>query len=100
MRVISKRTLERAWTAHADAKGPLEAWYATVSAASWAKWVDVQEVYPAADRVGKRIVFNIKGNRYRLIVGYHFPSGVLYVKWFGTHAEYDKIDVATVEYDQ
>lgn len=100
MLVFALRTLIAAWAKHPDAEQPLRAWYAESKKAEWSSWPEVQSHYSTADRVGDRIVFNIKGNNYRLIVAFDFVRHTFFIKWFGTHAEYDKINVATVEFSE
>lgn len=100
MRIIAKRTLRQFWEAHPRnraAKTPLEDWYAQVSAADWGTPGDVKAHYGDASilRDG-RVVFNIGGNKYRLVVRINYPYRVVYVRFVGTHAEYDAIDAATI----
>lgn len=64
--------------------------------ACWRSFNDIRQCYPATDKVGKRYVFDIRGNRYRLVAAVDFEAGVVRVRWFGTHAEYDKIKVEEV----
>ena len=79
---------------HALAEGPLRAWYAEVLAARWGRMADIKVRYPHASIIdSERVVFNIHGNRYRLVVKIWFPAAMVWVKFVGTHAEYDKIDV-------
>jgi len=97
MRVIARKALRDFYEAHADAKLPLEAWFHETEAASWAGPRDIKHRYPSADVLpGNRIVFNIKGNTYRLIVKIHYNTGIVFIRFVGTHADYDKIDAATV----
>jgi mRNA interferase HigB len=96
--VIAVRTLREFWTSHPDAEGPLQAWYAEATAADWAKPQDIKDRFPSADFVGDRVVFNLKGNTYRLIVAVYFPGRIMFIKFIGTHAEYDKVDAETVSY--
>lgn len=98
MRVIARSTLETFWTAHADTKQPLQAWYDEASAANWKTPQDIKDVYASASFVGtNRVVFNIKGGNYRLIAAIAYNYQAVYIKFIGTHAEYDKVDAATVE---
>jgi len=93
------RTLREFWTqkGHADAKGPLEAWHDEACAASWKTPQDIKNVYASASFVGgNRVVFNIGGNKYRLVVEVQYAAKIVWVKFLGTHAEYDEIDAATV----
>lgn len=97
MRVVSKRTLRTYWERVLGAEQPLKAWYAIVSKADWATPVDVKATYGNASIVGgDRVVFNIGGNRYRLIVRFDYPNRVGFVRFVGTHAEYDSVDAASV----
>jgi mRNA interferase HigB len=96
MRVIAKKTLREFWTRHPDAEGPLLAWFREVEKEDWDSPARVKERYPAASFVGDRIVFNIKGNRYRLVVRVSYPFRLVYVRFVGTHEEYDDIDVKEV----
>ena len=100
MRVFNRGTINEYGETYADVAQAQRAWYAEADRASWGSMADVRRQFPSADRVGDRLVFNIKGNHYRLIVAYDFPRKTLFIKWFGTHADYDKLDVATVEYTQ
>lgn len=97
MRVLSKRTLENFWKAHPDAEASLSSWYAVASKAKWLEPGEIREVYGTASFLpDNRVVFNIGGNKYRLIVHVAYKSGILYVKFIGTHAEYDVIDAKKV----
>lgn len=99
MRVIARKTLKDAWTKHRDAEGPLRAWYKEAEAARWNGPEDIRARYRTASIVGdERVVFNIKGNTYRLVVAISYAAKIVFVKFFGTHAEYDKIDVAEVQH--
>ncbi|MDX2128521.1 MAG: type II toxin-antitoxin system HigB family toxin [Chloroherpetonaceae bacterium] len=84
--------------AHADSSIPLQEWYHSVKSASWKNHADLKAHYPSADFIGNgRYVFNIKGNKYRLIAFVHFKIRTVFIKFIGTHAEYDKIDPKTIE---
>lgn len=97
MHVIKKRTLVKFWLKHADAKSPLGAWYKEVEAAEWKTPQAIKDRYRSADILpGNRVVFNIGGNKYRLVVRIAYTPGLLYVRFVGTHAEYDKIDAETI----
>lgn len=97
MRLITRKYLVSSYTKHSAVKGKLQAFAAEVEAADWNKPVDVIEDYPTADVIsGKRLVFNIKGNHFRLVADIDFKRKLFFVVWFGTHAEYDKLDVLTV----
>lgn len=97
MRVISRKALRDCWTKHPDAEQPLRAWYDDVRRAKWRTPADIRAVYRNASFVSnKRVVFNIKGNDYRLIVAIKYAAGIVYIRFVGTHAGYDRIDAATI----
>lgn len=99
MRVISIRTLRNFWEQpnREDSAQPLKAWYDEAKVAKWDTPQAVKEAYGTASIVANnRVVFNIAGNKYRLVVGMDYPRQMCFVKFIGTHAEYDKIDVAKV----
>lgn len=97
MRLISRKTLRDFYEKHADATAPLEAWFHEVSNESWSGPQTIKKRYPSADILpGNRVVFNIKGNTYRLIVKVHYNTGIVFIRFVGTHAEYDKIDATTI----
>lgn len=97
MRIIAEKTLKEYWANHAEAQGPLEAWREHVSRARWTCPADVQKDY-GADAVlpDNRVVFNIKGGHYRLVVHIHYKSQVVFIRFIGTHKEYDRIDARTI----
>lgn len=88
--VISRKALKEAVTRHADLEAPLETWYRIAKKAQWKSLTDVRRTYPHADAVGEYTVFNIKGNKYRLIVRINYQAGRLYIRHVFTHAEYDR----------
>ena len=90
MRIISQKRLRKFCAVHADAHDALYTWYKLASQADWKNLVDVQQVFPKAEAVGNFTVFNIKGNRYRLVVDLLYPKHRIYIKYVFTHAEYDK----------
>jgi mRNA interferase HigB len=90
MHVISRKRLLHFAKYHADSAVALDAWYRTTKTADWQNLVELREVYPSADPVGIYTVFNIKGNRYRLIPEINYRSGIVFVRDILTHAEYDK----------
>lgn len=97
MRIIAKSTLRAFWERHPNAEEPLLAWYRETEKADWASPAQVKTQYRSASFVGEnRVIFNIKGNDYRLVVKINYPYRVVYVRFVGTHAEYDKIDVEEV----
>ena len=100
VRIIAKRTLRQFWEQdrrYADAQRALEDWHAQVSRADWATPPDVKAHYGDASILkGSRVVFNICGNKYRLIIKINYPYRVVYIRFVGTHAEYDKVDAETI----
>ena len=97
MRVIAKRTLREFWEKHADSEQQLKAWYNEAEQAEWKTPNEIKKDYPSASILeDNRVVFNIKGNHYRLIVKINYSYGVVWVRFIGTHAEYDKVDAAKI----
>ncbi len=99
MRIIAVRTLREFWqrSEFSDAEQPLRAWYAEARAANWSSPAEVKRHYAHASIVGdSRIVFNIAGNKYRLVVKFNYAYRIGYVRFIGTHAQYDSIDVTRV----
>jgi mRNA interferase HigB len=97
MRIISRKALRDFWDRYPDAEQALRAWYANVKQAAWETPAEVKAAYRNASLVGNdRIVFNIKGNRYRLVAAIDYHYGVIYIRFVGTHLEYDRIDAATI----
>lgn len=90
MRVIKRGALVEFWQKHADARASLESWYAVVRRASWKTPAEMKAVYPNADIVGRRTVFNIAGNKYRLIARVNYYTQRVFVLFILTHAEYDR----------
>lgn len=98
MRVIAISTLRQFWEKHPAAEQPIKAWFDELSKATWTQPSDIKALYRNASILkNRRVVFNIKGNDYRLIVAIAYKLGIVYVKFIGTHTEYDKIDAETVE---
>ncbi len=99
MNVVALRTLKEFWGKHPQAEGPLREWYAIACRAKWATPQEVKHQFGAkVDFVANnRAIFDIGGNRYRLITFIAYKFGHMYVKFVGTHAEYDKIDAETVD---
>ena len=97
MRVIAKKILREFWTKHSDCEQQLKAWYQETSNAEWKNTNEIKLEYPTASIIGdSRIVFNIKGNSYRLIVKINFDYQMIWIRFIGTHAEYDKINAKTI----
>jgi mRNA interferase HigB len=98
MRVIAVSTLRNFWKLHPDAEQPLKAWYEEATNASWSQPADIKKQYSSASVLkARRVVFNIKGNNYRIVVAIAYKLKIVYVKFVGTHAEYDAIDAETIE---
>ena len=97
MRIIAKRTLRTFWKRHHKAKGPLKAWHQEVARADWSTPSEVKAQFRSASVLqDNRVVFNIAGNQYRLIVKINYPYRIVYIRFIGTHADYDAIDAATI----
>jgi mRNA interferase HigB len=99
MRVISRRALREHWDKpnRADSQESLEAWYAEAKSAEWRSFGDIKRSFGSASGVGnKRVVFNIGGNKYRLIVEVNCAAQIVYIRFVGTHMEYDQIDASTI----
>ena len=97
MRVIALKTLRLFWERHPDARQALQAWYRDAKHARWATPADLRTVYRNASFVGNnRAVFNIRGNQYRLVAAINYAHGIVYIRFIGSHQDYDKIDAATI----
>ena len=99
MRIFSKRTLREFWESkptYSDAQGPLEAWHKECGKAEWENPNALKAQFRSASFVKDRVVFNIAGNKYRLVVKVRYDKQRVFVKFIGTHEEYDKIDVGEV----
>lgn len=97
MRVLAKRTLREFWERHREAEQPLRAWYREVARGDWDTPAKVKARYPSASIVtGNRVVFNVKGNAYRLVAEINYRYRIVYVRFVGTHAEYDAVNVEEV----
>jgi len=106
MRVIARKTLTRFVASlrgskdRKAVKAALDSWFHEVRQAEWRNPAEVLRDYANASIVGPdRVVFNIKGNDYRLVVAIHYRLQIVFIKWLGSHAAYDKIDVKTVQYE-
>lgn len=98
MRIIAVGTLRRFWACHPDSEQPLKAWHDEAKHASWTTPQEIKNHYASASFVGSnRVIFNIKGNDYRLIAAVAYRFQAVYIKFIGTHAEYNRVDAATVE---
>ena len=98
MRIISRKRLVQFWMAHREAETSLRSWFAMSQQAKWKNLAEVQTDYPHADLVGDCVVFNIGGNKYRLIVHVSYRFGRVLVKFVGTHAEYNRVDPKDVSW--
>ena len=97
MRIISRRALRDFWVKHPDIEQPLRAWYASVKRADWKTPSDVKATYRNAGIIGNnRVVFNVKGNSYRLVTAIDYQYGIVYIRFLGTHQTYNKINVTTI----
>ena len=97
MRIISQKALRDFWEKHPDSKQPLLAWYEDAKRAVWKTPTEIKNVYRNASIIGNnRVVFNIKGNTYRLVAAINYKYGLMYIRLIATHQEYDKIDVETI----
>ena len=90
MHVISRKKLRDYCHNHADSCEALDDWYKIASQVNWTKLIEVQTIYTQAEAVGNFTIFNIKGNKYRLIVSLNYQKQIVYIKYILTHAEYDK----------
>ena len=97
VRIIARRTPREFWERHSDAEQPLRAWYHDTRNADWRTPADVKRVYANASVVCEnRVVFNIGGNKYRLVAAINYAFRICYVRFVGTHHAYDRVDVKTV----
>ena len=98
MRVIAKRTLVRFWeSGHGDAEQPLRSWHALVKSASWSHPEEIKAKFSTASFLANnRVVFNIIGNKYRLVVNVDYDFQAIFIRFIGSHAEYGKIDAFTI----
>jgi mRNA interferase HigB len=99
MRIIAVGALRDFWSrpGRRDAEQPLRAWVHVVKAADWSTPADVKQMFRSADILGgDRVVFNIGGNKYRLVAAVHYRGKRVYIRFVGTHKDYDRIDVKTV----
>lgn len=97
MRIVAKRTLRIYWEKECRSEQPLRSWHAVAAKADWSSPADIEADYRNASIVSNdRVVFNIGGNRYRLVVRFDYRHGIGFVRFVGTHAEYDRIDAARI----
>jgi mRNA interferase HigB len=97
MRIIARRALREFWGKHPDAEQALKAWFQDVQRSEWKTPTDIRQTYATASFIANnRVVFNIRGNHYRLIVAIKYEFSIVYIRFIGTHQEYDQIDAATI----
>ena len=97
MRIIARKTLRDFWLQYPNTREPLQAWYREVEMEDWDTSAKVRLRYPSASILaGNRVVFNIKGNDFRLVVYVNYPYRIVYIRFIGTHSEYDRIDAGKV----
>ena len=97
MRVIARKPLKQFSNAHPDAEASLDAWFHEAKAASWKSSADIKARYRSASIINnRRVVFNICGNKFRLVVDINYPAQLIYIRFIGTHQEYDGIDVENI----
>jgi len=96
VRIFNKSTLSEFWKKHKDAEESLKTWYKNASKTEWKKPRDVKKMFAKASIVANnRVVFDINGGSYRLVVEFNYDFGLGYIRFIGTHSDYDKIDVST-----
>ena len=97
MRVIAKKILRDFWVSHPDSEQQLKSWFQEASKSFWKRPGDIKKEYSSASILeDNRVVFNIKGNHYRLIVKINYDYGMVWIRFIGTHAAYDKIDALKI----
>ncbi len=97
VRIIAKKILREYWIRHADSEQPLKAWHKEALLAEWNSPADIKRAYSSASILpGNRVVFNIKGNTYRLVVAIRYDFHIVYIRFIGTHSQYDSIDARTI----
>jgi mRNA interferase HigB len=97
MRIIAKKSLKLFWESHPDSEQQLKAWYAKVKAAQWRTSSDVKNDYRNASFVANnRVIFNIKGNKYRLVTAINYDYQIMYIRFVGHLKDYDKINASTI----
>lgn len=97
MRIIAIGALRNFWQEYPDAEIPLRSWYAAASRTDWESPSDVKAAYRSASFIANnRVIFNIMGNAYRLVVAIHYNRGMMFIRFIGTHQDYDRIDAAII----
>lgn len=98
MNIIKRASLQAFWTRHRETEDALKDWFRTARSSGWRCTGDIREVYPKASVINhERVVFDICGGNYRLIVAFKFSANIAFIKFIGTHREYDTVDAATVD---
>lgn len=98
MNIIKRATLEAFWSRHPETEQASRAWFHTVRSADWTRMDDVMRTYPKAKALnGERVRFEVCGGNYRLVVAFKFTARIAFIKFIGTHAEYDQVDALTVD---
>jgi mRNA interferase HigB len=99
MRIVARKTLIDYWLKHPEVEQALKAWYDEAIKASWASPNELKNQYKNASIITKkRVVFNIKGNSYRLVVDIEYKIGIVFIVWIGTHEEYNKLNIKEMRY--
>jgi mRNA interferase HigB len=97
LRIIAKKVLREFWEKHPLCEQPLKAWYKEAYRGHWSSPRDIKILYPSASLLpNNRVVFNIKGNQFRLVVRINYDFGMVWIRFIGTHAQYDRIDATTI----
>ena len=97
MRIIALKTLRLFWEQHPDARQALQAWYGDAKRTTWTTPADIRTAYHNASFVGhNRVVFDIRGNQYRLVVAINYAHDSVYIRFIGSHQDYDHIDAVTI----
>ena len=97
MRIIAKKTLRDFWERHPDSEQSLKAWHLEFREAEWATPAQLKDLYSSASiLVNNRVVFDVEGNKYRLIVWIRYQQNMVHIKWLGTHAEFDHVNAEKV----
>lgn len=97
MRVIAKKTIKNFWINYSDCEQQLKTWYQEATDSNWKSPADIKRLYPSASILAdNRVVFNIKGNTYRIVVRINYDYSIIWIRFIGTHAQYDKIDATQI----
>jgi mRNA interferase HigB len=97
MRIVTHKSIENFYKKHTNSKSALEEWYTKANKAEWNNFAEMKSTFKSVDAVGNnRFVFNVKGNDYRLVAIVLFQIKIIYIRFIGTHAEYDKIDCENI----